>query len=237
MALRKVQRYAITVIVIAVVISGCLLFIHDRNGGTLDLSDTEVRIVISGSMDGEPRDQYDISTIPIESMVFIHRVPSEDAGAFYSSLQAGDVLTFHYRHPVSHEDMVVTHRIIDISESAGVYTYTCKGDSIADDPTNGSVQIVTSSSGDVIGKVVGVSPTLGSLVVFLSTATGKLCLIIVPCIAIIASEIKNIFGIVRGHGKDDAEEETGKPVQTDVEFVHAATPMPVKDDGMFIRRS
>ncbi len=187
------------IIVVAVVIGGIGYIIH-INGDSLDFSHTDAKIVVSGSMDGEPRD-YPIRTIPTGSMVVIHKVDGDD---FYPSLKIGDVLTFDYTHPVSKENMVVTHRIIEISESNGVYTYTLKGDSIADDPTNGSVQIVTSDSGDVIGKVVGVSHWLGELVIFLSTWTGKLCLIVIPCVLIIVYEIGNIVRALRM--KDESEE-------------------------------
>ncbi len=187
------------IVVVAVVIGGLGYVIH-INGNSLDFSHTEAKIVVSGSMDGEPRD-YPIKTIPTGSMVIIHGVDGND---FYSSLKIGDVLTFDYTHPVSKENMVVTHRIIEIAENNGVYTYTLKGDSIADDPTNGSVQIVTSDSGDVIGKVVGVSHWLGELVVFLSTWTGKLCLIVIPCVLIIAYEICNIIRALRM--KDESKE-------------------------------
>ena len=178
--------------VIVVILCGLGYVIH-INGDSLDLSHTDVKIVVSGSMDGEPRD-YPIKTIPTGSMVVIHKVDGDD---FYSSLKVGDVLTFDYTHPVSKENMVVTHRIIKIEENNEVYTYTLKGDSIADDPTNGSVQIVTSDSGDVIGKVVGVSHWLGELVVFLSTWTGKFCLIVIPCILLIIYEVTNIVRALR----------------------------------------
>ena len=189
---------ALTAIVVC--ISG---YAAHLNGGSLDFGGTEAKIVVSGSMDGEPRD-YDIRTIPTGSLILIRDVPS-DSDQFYSSLKVGDVLTFDYEHPVSHEKMVVTHRIVGISESGGVYTYTLKGDSIADDPTNGSEQVVTSDSGDVIGKVVGVSHWLGVLAVFVSTWTGRLCLILIPCIVLIASEVRNIVRILRG-GSEGAEQ-------------------------------
>ena len=150
-------------------------------------------------MDGEPREQYEIETIPVESMIFIRDVPSnpDEAESFYASLRVGDVLTFDYRHPVSGEQMVVTHRIVGISEGNGIYTYTLQGDTIADDPTNGSVQVVTSSSGDVIGKVVGVSHWLGVLTVFVSHWYGKVALILIPCLILIVSEVRNIIRVVR----------------------------------------
>ena len=240
-------RRLVPIAAVIVVIGSATGYIWSQNGNSLDFSETDYKIVVSGSMDGEPRDQYEIKTIPVKSLVFIHKVPSGDADGFYGSLEVGDVLTFDYIHPVSKENMVVTHRIISITENAGVYTYTCKGDSIADDPTNGSVQIVTSSSGDVIGKVVGVSPTLGSLVVFLSTGTGKLCLIIVPCLILILSEAGNIIRILRkGDEPVPTEDVTSEELsaefddpeddQVELEFSSVVPKQDMTDD-IFIRRS
>lgn len=188
-----VSRRTLTLwLVVVVVIAATLGYAAYINGGSPDYSDTEARIVVSGSMEGEPRDQYDIRIIPIGSLVLIH--PVDD----YSSLRVGDVLTFDYIHPTSFESMVVTHRIVSVSEADGVYTFTLTGDSIADDPTNGSVQVVTSDSGDIHGKVVGVAPLLGQIIVFLSSWTGKVCLILVPCLILIVSEVRNIFRILKG---------------------------------------
>lgn len=193
------RRAVVASLVVAVAVVSSILYIWDCNGNSLDFSDTDVMIVISGSMDGEPREQYEIETIPVESMIFIRDVPSnpDEAESFYASLRVGDVLTFDYRHPVSGEQMVVTHRIVGISEGNGIYTYTLQGDTIADDPTSGSVQVVTSSSGDVIGKVVGVSHWLGVLTVFVSHWYGKVVLILIPCLILIVSEVRNIIRVVR----------------------------------------
>ena len=189
----------IAVLVVVLCIAGYLAHL---NGDSFDFSDTETKIVVSGSMDGEPRN-YEISTIPVSSLIFINKVNGDD---FYSSLKVGDVLTFNYTSPVSKEHMVVTHRITDIKESLGVYTYTLKGDSLADDPTNGSSQVVTSDSGDIIGKVTGVSSWLGLLVVFLSTWTGKICLIAIPCVLLIVYELWNILNVLRTKRTDKREE-------------------------------
>ena len=189
----------IAVLVVVLCIAGYLVHL---NGDSFDFSDTETKIVVSGSMDGEPRN-YEISTIPVSSLIFINKVNGDD---FYSSLKVGDVLTFNYTSPVSKEHMVVTHRITGIKESSGVYTYTLKGDSLADDPTNGSSQVVTSDSGDIIGKVTGVSSWLGLLVVFLSTWTGKICLIAIPCVLLIVYELWNILNVLRTKKTDKREE-------------------------------
>ncbi len=197
------RMIVIVAIVLAVALS-LTAYLWDRNGNSLDFSDTQVLVVISGSMDGEPRTEYEIDTIPVESMVFVREVPSDpdEAQEFYSSLRVGDVLTFDYRHPVSGKSMVVTHRIVSISESGGVYTYTMAGDSIADDPTNSSTQTVTSDSGDVIGKVTGVSHWLGVLTVFLSHWYGKAVLILIPCAILIVSETRTIIRTLRGERKE-----------------------------------
>ncbi len=192
----------IATVIIAVIAVCSLCYIFHINGDSLDFSGTEVKVVVSGSMDGEPRN-YEISTIPVSSLVVIHKVNNDN---FYSSLKVGDVLTFNYTSPVSKENMVVTHRITDIKESSGVYTYTLKGDSVADDPTNGSSQVITSDSGKIIGKVVGVSHWLGLLVVFLSTLTGKICLIAIPCVLLIVFELRNILNVLRTENTDNEEE-------------------------------
>ena len=153
-------------------------YVYSLNGDSLDLSSTDMRVVITGSMDGEPRTEYDISTIPLGSMVFVQKVPTGGGSyEFYNDLRVGDILTFHYRNPITGEDMVVTHRITDISDSNGDIIYTVKGDVIADDPTNSSEQVIYASSGDIIGKVVGVSPIFGSIMLFLSSAEGKAILL------------------------------------------------------------
>lgn len=233
------RRAVVALLVVAVAVLSSALYIWDCNGNSLDFSDTDVMIVISGSMDGEPREQYEIETIPIESMIFIRDVPSDpaEADSFYASLRIGDVLTFDYRHPVSQEKMVVTHRIVDISVSGGTYTFTLQGDSIADDPTNGSVQVVTSDSGDVIGKVVGVSHWLGVLTVFVSHWYGKLVLILIPCAILIASEVGNIVRTLRGGGAKGSETDDrtcGLRPEGDPSAYDAGND-PMSDDNLFRR--
>lgn len=199
MSLTITRRRALVTVAFAICAICIVGYAVDLNGGSLDFSDTEAMIVASGSMDGEPRD-YGIPTIPTGSLVLIH--PIHD----YSSVSVGDVLTFDYDHPISKEHMVVTHRVVSIFEANGIYTFTLQGDSVADDPTNGSVQYVTSDSGDIHGEVVGVSHFLGSLVQFLSTWTGRFVLILIPCIILIASEVRSIFRTLKEGDGESADE-------------------------------
>ena len=215
-------------LVVIVAVSAVAGYVALINGGSLNLSDTEARVVVSGSMDGEPRD-YDIRTIPTGSLVLIH--PVDD----YSSLKVGDVLTFDYIHPTSFESMVVTHRIVGIDVDDEIYTYMLTGDSIADDPTNGSIQVVTSDSGDIHGKVVGTSLLLGQLVVFLSSWTGKLCLVVIPCLILVFSEMANIVRILRSGGEEDVPAETVSGGTEEVTFIETVEVREVPDDGLFRR--
>lgn len=211
----KITRSKKIWIVVTVVIIGLVAgYTYHLNGNSMDFSDTEVKVVISGSMDGEPRDQYPIKTVPIKSMVVIHDVPSDESerNEFYASLNVGDILTFYYNHPISGERMVVTHRIIDIdqtSDSSGNtnYTFTMKGDSVDDDPTNTATQIITSDSGDVIGEVVGVSQVLGNIILFLSSWFGKFVLVVGVCTLIIITQLQSLYKTLKNKDEESESKE------------------------------
>ena len=222
------KKAIVTIVVIVAVILAAVGYIAHLNGNSLDFSDTDVKIVVSSSMDGEPRTEYEIQTIPTGSMIFIHKVTDD---SFYSSLKVGDVLTFNYLHPTERTNMVVTHRIVAISESGGVYTYTLSGDAIEDDPTNSSTQTVTSDSGDVIGKVVGVSHALGALTVFVSGWEGKVVLILIPCAILIVSEVVNIVKILRKKEQPEAVPDVGADAPVDGSADPAADAEPAETLG------
>lgn len=218
------RTYAWAAVLVAVLVC-CVGYAAHLNGDSLDFSHTDARIVISGSMEGEPRD-YPISTIPVKSLVVIHKVNGD---SFYSDLRVGDVLTFNYEHPVTYENMVVTHRIIAIDEQPSGYIYTLRGDFVDadDDPTGGSVQYVTSSSGDVIGKVVGTSLWLGKAVIFMSTWTGKVCLVLIPCLILIVAELATLIRNLRApEDGSDGDPEGQQGEEDPGELFVAATPEP-----------
>ena len=58
-----------------------------------------------------------------------------------SELRKGDILVFQ------HENIIITHRIVDIKKKKGIYYYTTKGDA------NNSPDSFISTSENVIGKV------------------------------------------------------------------------------------
>lgn len=229
--LRK-HKWIPTVVIVIIIVSSCVIYLYDKNGNSLDFSDTEVMVVVTGSMDGDPRNEYEICSIPIGSLIFVSHVPQDPVQAqnFYASLSVGDVLTFHHTNPATYEDMVVTHRIVSIADDPNGYVFTLQGDAIADDPTNSSVQVVDSWSGDVVGKVTGVSPLLGDLVVFLSGWTGKVVLIIIPCLILVASEVVSIVRNLRKARETGASEPENVPSSSD------CIDDPLSDDKLFRRK-
>lgn len=176
------------------------------------IGDSQYLVVISGSMDGESQDEYDIKTIPVKSLIKVDLVKEGKEDEFYSSLKKGDVLTFNY---LSLNNATITHRIIEnpIKDSTGVYKYILKGDAV-----EGSSEIQTLYSdgrtGEILGKVSFVSLPLGKIYFFMSSKVGTLVLVILPSSAICIFEIAKIIYLISENKRKKKEaitiEETNK---------------------------
>lgn len=142
----------------------------------------QLRIVVSGSMEPE---------IPVGSIVAV-RTPGEDDEEFYGQLKEGDVLTFYWFNASSLKDVVVTHRIVGIEQTDEGYEFTMQGDAVESDR-----QVVTSGSGNIIGKVEWHSLALGKIFTFLRSPGGIVCCLIVPAAAVICFETYRIVRLVR----------------------------------------
>lgn len=176
--------------------------------GTATVFGRQLRFVQSDSMaECETTDvsAYKIKSIPVKSCVFIEVVPEneQEKAAWYADLRVGDVLTFKY---VYTKQETITHRIVQIEQNeSGGYTITLEGDNKNADSELLSQTIDTSlfdSPNYIIGKVTGQSYLLGLLVYAFKTPVGIVCLIIVPCLIIIAFEIMRL---VRVFGKEKKE--------------------------------
>jgi len=130
-------------LVVALILPVSLFALH-LNGWSLDLTDRELYVVMTDSMDGEPRD-YEISTIPVRSLVAVDRSPD--------SVEVGDVIG--YVSGIA--GFPVFHRVVSIDHAKG--TFTVKGDNV---PFAEEIP-----AGWVMGKVVGVDPLLGNMVVLI----------------------------------------------------------------------
>lgn len=89
-----------------------------------------------------------------------------------SSLQVGDIVTFH--DIIDNQYALNTHRIIAINEVNGLNSYTTKGDN------NELADQHVIADGDIVGKYVFKIPYLGKVIDFLSSTWGFLIVIVVP---------------------------------------------------------
>ena len=170
----------------------------------------QIRIVISPSMEEcEYTDvsEFEIKSLPVNSMVFIEEVPTdkEEAQEWYKNLDIGDVLTFKY---VYVRQEVITHRIIDKKENGnGGYMIYLSGDNKND--SNGNLtQVIDTSASEtspnyVIGKVVGYSVAVGQVISFLSSTLGIVFVIIIPVVIIIVLEVIKLVKLLT-HDKRQA---------------------------------
>lgn len=189
--------------------------------GTATVFGHQLRFVQSDSMeqcDLTDVSDFEIKSIRVKSCVFIEVVPeSEEAKEeWYKNLKVGDVLTFKY---VYSKQETITHRIVDIEEKqTGGYIITLEGDN-KNAETQLLQQTIDTSLEDspnyIIGKVTGQSYLLGVLVYAFKTPVGIVCLIIVPCLIIIAFEI---IRLVKVFGKDKKEKMQAEKKKQDDEI-------------------
>jgi hypothetical protein len=140
------QIRALIAIAVAVCIAAVGLFtVYDLNGGSFDLSDRQLMLIVTDSMDGDVT-EYEVDSFPANTLVMIEHIPDHEI----RFLRVGQVLSYH-DGPV-----LVHHRIIQVNDDS----FYVKGD-------NGhSTDKVMFS--DVNGVVVGANHWMGSALAWLS---------------------------------------------------------------------
>lgn len=215
-------------VLLYVLLIGCLFLLTVAIGSKKDTDGAatvfgkQIRLIRSSSMeecDGVDVSGFEIGSLPIKTMIIVETVPDDEtqANAFYKSLKVGDVLTFRY---VYTSQETITHRITAIEEKEeGGFLITLKGDNGASETATGE-QIIDTSLTDspnyVIGKVTGKSYLLGLIVYAMKTPVGIVCIVIVPCLIVIAMEIVRIVGAVNADKREKAKAEEEKK-QTEIE--------------------
>lgn len=188
---------------------------RDQNGA-IRLFGHEMFVVVSASMeqcDETDVSGYEIKDIPTRSLVWVETVPDEEAAAeeWYAGLRVGDVLTFRYVY-VTQE--TITHRIVEITpKETGGYIIVLEGDN--KNAEGGALQqTIDTSLADspnyVIGKVTWKSLPLGLLITALRSPWGIVCIVIIPCLIIIALEVVRIVGVVSSKKQEKQAEERKK---------------------------
>jgi len=136
----------IAILACALTVISCAYIIYDLNGNSLNLTDRELVLVVSDSMDGDV-EQYEIDSFPSGTLVMIEHIPEHEK----RFLRVGDVISYHVRDTLFH------HRIFEI-DTDSVYV---QGDN------NHSIERVLLS--DVNGKVVDTNSVLGQILLFISS--------------------------------------------------------------------
>jgi len=140
-------------------------------------------IVLSGSM--EP-------TILPGDIVIVKEVPAED-------LQKGDIVSY------LRENSVITHRIMEISQTDGNRNFYTKGDN------NNADDGVPVTDDMLEGKYLFRIPRLGHAAIFMQTPTGMLLFIAVPLILFI------LYDVFRRRHYDKREEKATKQLEAELE--------------------
>ena len=160
----------IAIIALAAVCIGSAL------GGSLNPDDSDVFVVVTGSMDGEET-EWPISTIPVNSLVVVKTLDRDEL----SGVNVGDVIAFDWG------GMTVVHRVVSVDPEGE--TFTTHGDA------NSPSQIETVSFDKVSGVVIHVYPTIGKFVMLMRN---NLVLSIAGIIALViaAYTVLEIYRIV-----------------------------------------
>jgi hypothetical protein len=206
----KITGNVLVYLLMAIVMFVLVISITSKkdSDGTATVFGYQLRFVQSDSMEEcELTDvsKFEIKSIRVKSCVFVDVAPEseEEKAEWYKSLKVGDVLTFKY---VYSRQETITHRIVNIEEKiTGGYIITLEGDN-KNAETDLMQQTIDTSLTDspnyIIGKVTGQSYVLGLLVYAFKTPVGIICLIIIPCLIIIAFEVMRL---VKVFGKDKKE--------------------------------
>ena len=118
--------------------------VWDLNGDSFDLTDRQLVLVVTDSMDGDNH-EYDIGSFPANTLVMVEHLNNQEK----RFLRVGDVISYY------DDDILQHHRVIQVN-SGSVYVH---GDN------NHSTEIVPYDS--INGKVVGTNWIVGHAIVFI----------------------------------------------------------------------
>ena len=100
-------------------------------------------------------------------------------------IQVGDIITFRSTSSMT-KDMIITHRVVQVKEEDGEYSYVTKGDA------NLSPDASPAPYKNVQGKVLFHIPQLGRVQEFLGTKGGWLLVVVLPALYVIISDLLKI---------------------------------------------
>lgn len=178
--LKAINHTITTALFIVLLLTLFLVISTKASGGEPSLFGYQIKTVLSGSM--EP----DIKTGSILSIKEV-----DDPTDF----QTGDVITFR-----TEEDILITHRIVEVNEAGG--EYITKGDA------NNAPDREPVTADSIIGSYTGFQiPYVGYVMNFASSNEGTALLLVIPGILLIIYAVGTILGAFRqiNHGKKEME--------------------------------
>lgn len=126
-----------------------------------------------------------VPNINVYDVVFVSKVNTK-------KLEKGDVISFYVRGSTLGKTPV-THRITGVSATGtGEYTFSTKGDAVAEEDK--WRYPVTES--DIVGKVLFKLPQLGRIQFFLTSKTGWFLVILLPALGIIAFDLYKLMRLL-----------------------------------------
>ena len=144
---RRIGPKTIIIVAVALVLSALTVYtFYNINGHSLDVTNREVRLIVTDSMEGEPKGEYKVPTIQKDSLVMVKFLSDDEK----SNIKKGDVIQFWQNGILNH------HRVIEV-KADGVITH---GDNIKDDVNE------TVSFSDIRGEVQGADHTAGVVFTF-----------------------------------------------------------------------
>ena len=134
-----------------------------------------------------------------------------------SSLQQGDIITFHTI--INNEYALNTHRIESIAEMEGFRSYTTKGDNNAISDTH------VIADGDIVGKYIGKVPGLGRVMDFLSGSVGFLIIIVLPLLLFFIYQVYHLvmvsINLKKAVAVEEAKEKELSKMKTEADMAKA----------------
>ncbi len=136
----------VTIGIIVIIAAVSTYALYDFNGNSLDLSDRQILLIVTDSMDGNVT-QYDVDSFPKDTFIMIEHLSDEKK----QNIQIGDVLSFWKN------DILIHHRVTETHLDQGfVMTHG--------DNTTASEKVLLS---DINGKVIGTNHLAGQIVSFI----------------------------------------------------------------------
>ena len=169
----------LTILAIVAIIAVPVVTFYDFNGHSLDISDRQVVLVVTDSMDGDVHD-YDIGSFPANTLVMVEHLSYQEK----RFLRIGDVISYY------DGDMLIHHRIVKVEGD----TFYVHGDN------NHSTDKVNID--DINGVVVGTNVWIGHATSFVQhNFLVFLGIMFVLCSALI------VYAVYSGEPKKEVESE------------------------------